>query len=153
MKRRHSRAQAEAVVARARALRPGIAIGADLIAGFPTETDAQFENTLAFVHGEGLPYLHVFPFSERPGTPASRMPPVPMPVRRERAARLRQAGAANALAFHAGKVGREADILAETVEGGHTEHFAPVRVAGVPGRVMRARIIGADGRGLLAQAA
>jgi threonylcarbamoyladenosine tRNA methylthiotransferase MtaB len=153
MKRRHSRAQAGEVVARARALRPGIAIGADLIAGFPTETDAQFENTLAFVQAEGLPYLHVFPFSERPGTPAARMPAVPVPVRRERAARLRAAGAANALAFHAGLVGCEAAILAETPAAGHTEHFAPVRVAGVPGQVMRGRIIGADARGLLAQAA
>jgi threonylcarbamoyladenosine tRNA methylthiotransferase MtaB len=153
MKRRHSRAQAGEVVARARALRPGIAIGADLIAGFPTETDAQFENSLAFVQGEGLPYLHVFPFSERPGTPAARMPAVPVPVRRERAARLRAAGAANALAFHAGLVGRHAEILAETEAGGHTEHFAPVRVLGVPGRVMRGRITGADERGLLAQAA
>jgi threonylcarbamoyladenosine tRNA methylthiotransferase MtaB len=153
MKRRHSRAQAQEVVARARALRPGIALGADLIAGFPTESEAQFENTLAFVRDQGLPYLHVFPFSERPGTPASRMPAVPVPLRRERAARLRAAGAANALAFHAALVGRDADILAETAAGGHTEHFAPVRVAGVPGRLMRGRITGADERGLLAQAA
>jgi threonylcarbamoyladenosine tRNA methylthiotransferase MtaB len=153
MKRRHCRAQAEAVVARARALRPGIAIGADLIAGFPTETDAQFDNSLAFVRDAALPYLHVFAFSERPGTPAARMPAVPVPVRRERAARLRAAGAANALAFHAGLVGRDAAILAETESAGHTEHFAPVRVAGVPGRVFRGRITGADERGLLARAA
>jgi threonylcarbamoyladenosine tRNA methylthiotransferase MtaB len=153
MKRRHSRAEAWAVVTRARALRPGIAIGADVIAGFPTESDAAFENTLAFVRDLALPYLHVFPFSERPGTPASRMPAVPVALRRERAARLRDAGAANAAAFHAGLVGREAAILAETESGGHTEHFAPARIAGVPGRVMRGRIVAADARGVVAAAA
>ena len=74
MRRRHLRAEAMAVIARARDLRPGIAIGADLIAGFPTETDALFEETLRFVQETALPYLHVFPYSERPGTPAARMP-------------------------------------------------------------------------------
>ena len=153
MKRRHSRAAAAAVVARARALRPGIAIGADLIAGFPTESDAAFENTLSFVRDLALPYLHVFPFSERPGTPAARMPPVPVALRRERAGRLREAGAENARAFHAGLVGRTAMVLAETENGGHTEHFAPVRIAGVPGRLMQGRIVGADARGVVAVAA
>jgi threonylcarbamoyladenosine tRNA methylthiotransferase MtaB len=141
------------VVARARALRPGIAIGADMIAGFPTETDDQFANSLAFVRDLALPYLHVFPFSERPGTPAARMPPVPMAVRRARAAELRAAGAGNARVFHQGLVGAEVAILAETETGGHTEHFAPVRVAGTPGRVLRARITGADAHGLIALAA
>jgi threonylcarbamoyladenosine tRNA methylthiotransferase MtaB len=152
MKRRHCPAQAASVIARARALRPGIAIGADLIAGFPTETDAQFDNTLQFVRDLGLPYLHVFPFSERPGTPAARMPAVPVPVRRARAAQLRAAGEANALAFHAGFVGCDAAILAETETGGHTEHFAPVRIAGRPGQMLRGRITGVDGRGLVAMA-
>jgi threonylcarbamoyladenosine tRNA methylthiotransferase MtaB len=153
MKRRHSRAGAADVVARARDLRPGIAIGADLIAGFPTETERQFETTLAFVRDTGLPYLHVFPFSERPGTPAARMPAVPVALRRERAARLRQAGAENARAFHDALVGRDAAILAETETNGHTEHFAPVRVSGIPGRLLRGRITGADERGLIAAAA
>src|SRR6185312_8869364 len=102
MKRRHLRADALAVIARARALRPGIGIGADLIAGFPTETDALFAETLAFVQEADIPFLHVFPYSERPGTPAARMPPVAKPVRRERAAQLRAAGAANAARFYAG---------------------------------------------------
>ncbi len=84
MKRRHSRAQALAVAARARDLRPGIALGADLIAGFPTETEAMFANTLSLVEEAGLDYLHVFPFSPRPGTPAARMPQVP-PRHRPRA--------------------------------------------------------------------
>jgi threonylcarbamoyladenosine tRNA methylthiotransferase MtaB len=150
MKRRHSRAAAAAAVARARQVRPGIAVGADLIAGFPTETDDLFCETLDFVREHALPYLHVFPYSERPGTPASRMPAVPVSLRRERAARLRAAGAENAAAFHAGLVGRDVDVLAETEHAGHTEHFAPVRLAAQPGTLMRARITGADAQGLRA---
>jgi len=153
MKRRHTRWQALEVVARARALRPGIALGADMIAGFPTETEGMFKDTLDFVRETAMPYLHVFPYSERPDTPAARMPAVPMSVRRDRAARLRDAGAASAAAFHASLIGQEAFILAETEQGGHTEHFAPVRVHGVPGHLMRARITEADARGLIAIAA
>jgi len=104
MKRRHLRADAAAAIARARALRPGIAIGADLIAGFPTETDALFGETLDFVQEAELPFLHVFPYSERPGTPAARMPAVPVPLRRERAARLREAAARNAGHFLAARL-------------------------------------------------
>ncbi len=89
MRRRHSPAGPLAAIARARRLRPGVAIGADLIAGFPTETDALAAETERFVAEAAIPYLHVFPYSERPGTPAARMPAVPVPVRRERAARLR----------------------------------------------------------------
>jgi threonylcarbamoyladenosine tRNA methylthiotransferase MtaB len=153
MKRRHSRAQAWAVVERARALRPGLAVGADLIAGFPTESDAMFADTLDFVRDAALTYLHVFPYSERPDTPAARMPAVPVAERRARAAVLRAAGAANAASFHAALLGREAAVLSETAEGGHTEHFVPVRVAGAPGRLIRVRIVGADARGVLAEAA
>ncbi len=79
------------------------------------------------------PYLHVFPYSERPGTPAARMPPVPAPVRRERAARLRAAAAGFAASFHAGQVGQVASVLAERGGAGHTEHFAPVRIDAAPG--------------------
>jgi threonylcarbamoyladenosine tRNA methylthiotransferase MtaB len=155
MKRRHDTRQARAVIERVRALRPGIALGADLIAGFPTETDALFAETLDFVSAGALPYLHVFPYSERPGTPAARMPSVPMPVRRERAARLRAAGATASSAFHAGRVGHEAQVLTEMGGVGHTEHFAPVRLAGdfPAGTLIGARITGADSRGLLAEAA
>ncbi len=95
MRRRHSRGDALAVAARARALRPGIALGADLIAGFPTEDEAMFARTHDLVAEAELDYLHVFPFSPRPGTPAARMPQVPPPLVRERAARLRAAGAAS----------------------------------------------------------
>jgi threonylcarbamoyladenosine tRNA methylthiotransferase MtaB len=153
MKRRHSRAQVLATIARARDLRPGLSFGADLIAGFPTETDALFDETLDFVTEAAIPYLHVFPYSERTGTPASRMPPVPVPVRRDRAARLRDAGRRNAAAFHASQVGREASVLAERGGTGHTEHFAPVRIAAAAGTLLRARITGTDETGLLAEAA
>ncbi len=155
MRRRHSRAQAAALVARARDLRPGLAIGADLIAGFPTETDALFEETLRFVDEHAIPYLHVFPYSERPGTPAARMPAVPVPLRRERAARLREAGARQAHAFHAGQVGHAVSVLAESETGGRSEHFSPVRLAGgaEAGRVLRAVVTGSDAAGLLAEAA
>jgi threonylcarbamoyladenosine tRNA methylthiotransferase MtaB len=153
MRRRHSRAEAVAVIERARALRPGIAIGADLIAGFPTETDDLFDETLAFVGETEIPFLHVFPYSERPGTPAARMPAVPVALRRERAARLRAAGEENARRFFATQVGREASVLAETDEAGHTEHFAPVRIAAPAGTLLRARIVAAHDGGLLAEAA
>jgi threonylcarbamoyladenosine tRNA methylthiotransferase MtaB len=153
MKRRHSRAEALATVARARALRPGIAFGADLIAGFPTETEALFRQTLDFVQEAAIPYLHVFPYSERPGTPAARMPPVPVALRRERAARLREAGREVARDFHAAQLGRDVSVLSETAQAGRTEHFAPVRIAGAPGDLRRGRVVAADADGLTAEAA
>jgi threonylcarbamoyladenosine tRNA methylthiotransferase MtaB len=153
MKRRHLRADALSVIARARSLRPGIAIGADLIAGFPTETDALFAETLDLVEAAEIPFLHIFPYSERPGTPAARMPPVPVAIRRARAARLREAGRAVAAGFFAAQVGRHAEVLAETGEAGHTEHFAPIRVRAVPGTLMRARVVAANDDGLLAEPA
>jgi threonylcarbamoyladenosine tRNA methylthiotransferase MtaB len=155
MKRRHLAADAARVIERARLARPGIAIGADLIAGFPTETDALFEETLAFVETNALPFLHVFPYSERPGTPAARMPPVPKPVRKERAARLREAAQAASHAFFETQQNRIVSILTESKRSGHTEHFAPVRLISetTPGRVLSARVIGTSGEGLLAEAA
>ena len=151
MKRRHTRAQSVAMVARLKQARPEIAIGADLIAGFPTETDAMFEDTLAFVRDTGLPYLHVFPYSERPGTPAARMPAVAIQLRRERAARLREAGRVNAAQFHAGLVGRTVQILAESETHGHSEHFCPARFAALTaGAITSLRVTGADADGLLA---
>jgi threonylcarbamoyladenosine tRNA methylthiotransferase MtaB len=155
MKRRHLRADALATVARARALRPGIAFGADLIAGFPTETEALFEETLDFVEEAGLQFLHVFPYSERPGTPAARMPPVPKPLRRERAARLREAGQRAASRFCTAQVGRTLSVLAESEGAGHSEHFAPVRLAGAvePGRIVAARATGATGGTIMAELA
>jgi threonylcarbamoyladenosine tRNA methylthiotransferase MtaB len=155
MRRRHLRADAMAVIERARKLRPGIAIGADLIAGFPTETDVLFEETLRFVQEAALPYLHVFPYSARAGTPAARMPAVPNSVRKERAAALREAGAAEARRFFSEQVGRIASLLTEGAQSGHTEHFAPVRLVqpSVPGRLIPARITGVTKDTLLAEAA
>jgi threonylcarbamoyladenosine tRNA methylthiotransferase MtaB len=155
MRRRHLRADAMAVIDRARDLRPGIAVGADLIAGFPTETDALFEDTLRFVQEAALPYLHVFPYSERAGTPAARMPCIPKPVRKERAAALREAGAIEASRFFTRQVGRVVSMLTEAAHFGHSEHFAPVRLAqpSIPGRLVRARITVATKDTLLAEAA
>jgi len=159
MKRRHGRGDALAAIARARTLRPGIAIGADLIAGFPTETDALFAETLDFLAEAELPFLHVFPYSERPGTPAARMPAVPVAVRRERAARLRAAGQAAAARFFAGQVGARIALLTEADgdggASGHSEHFAPVLLSGAhaPGQVVVARVTGACATHLLAEAA
>ncbi len=140
MKRRHLRADVLAAVARLRALRPGMAFGADLIAGFPTETDEQFQRTLDLVAEAGLTWLHVFPYSARPGTPAARMPQVPVPVRKERAARLRALGERQAAAFLRAEVGRRRQVLVERGGRGYTEHFAPVAVSGQPGTLVAARL-------------
>ena len=114
MKRRHSRASALSMIEALRAARPDIAFGADIIAGFPTETEAAFANTLSFVEEAGLVYLHVFPFSPRPEAPASRMPQLPGPMRRERAARLREAGEAARARHFAGRVGARIEVVVET---------------------------------------
>jgi len=129
MKRRHSRADVVRLCAKLRRLRPGIAFGADLIAGFPTETGPMFANTLALIEEAELTYLHVFPYSAREGTPAARMPQVAKPVRKERAARLRAAGELRLRRFLQGEVGRPARVLVEARGRGHTEAFAPFRFA------------------------
>jgi threonylcarbamoyladenosine tRNA methylthiotransferase MtaB len=154
MRRRHSRAGALSVIRRARDLRPGIGFGADLIAGFPTETEELFAETLAFVEEAELPYLHVFPYSERPGTPAARMPAVPKPVRRERAARLRAAGQEIARRFHNAQTGQTVSVLSETEQAGHSEHFSPVRLRApvAPGSIVTAKVVAADEDGLTAEA-
>jgi threonylcarbamoyladenosine tRNA methylthiotransferase MtaB len=146
MKRRHSRAQAVAAAARARRLRPGTALGADLIAGFPTESEAMFANTLSLVEEAGLDYLHVFPFSPRPGTPAARMPQLPRELVRERAAQLRDAGALALARSLARRIGDIAMVLVERQGFGRSEHHAPVRFAqaSAPGRVEGMRIATAD---------
>ncbi|GAB0112769.1 tRNA (N(6)-L-threonylcarbamoyladenosine(37)-C(2))-methylthiotransferase MtaB [Acidisoma sp. C75] len=152
MKRRHLRADVLAVAERARRSRPGIAFGADLIAGFPTETEEDFAQTLALVEEADLTMLHVFPYSERAGTPAARMPSVPKAIRRERAARLRAAGAAAAARFDATRVGQTVRVLAETETRGHCEHFRPVRLArpATPGEIVTARIVAQEADGLRA---
>jgi len=153
MKRRHLRADAIAFVEKVKALRPDMVFGADLIAGFPTETDAMFENTLRSVEECDLTYLHVFPYSERPGTPAARMPQLPVEVRKERAARLRAAGEARQASFLASRIGTEAEVLMEKPGMGRTEHFAPVLLDTdvAPGTILRARITGAGAEQLTGQ--
>jgi threonylcarbamoyladenosine tRNA methylthiotransferase MtaB len=146
MKRRHSRDDAARVVERARKLRPDVVFGADLIAGFPTETDAMFENTLAAIGEFGLTYLHVFPYSPRPGTPAARMPQVPSKLRKARAARLRSEGETVRATYFDSLVGQTVDVLVETGTGGHTPHYASVALDfdAEPGTFVSARIVSAD---------
>ncbi len=151
MKRRHSREDALALCRRARALRPGIAFGADLIAGFPTETEAHFSEMLDLVEEAGLSFLHVFPYSERPFTPAARMPQLPVPLRRERAARLREAGRRAARRLFESRVGCVEQVVLERPDRGHAESFAPVRlhVPGERGALCRVRVTGCDDEGLI----
>ncbi|KAF0230654.1 MAG: MiaB-like tRNA modifying [Beijerinckiaceae bacterium] len=147
MKRRHSRADAIRFCAELRAARPEFVFGADIITGFPTETEAMFENSLRLIDDCGLTFLHVFPYSPRAGTPAARMPQVAGDVIKARAARLREAGRL-ALARHLdGWVGQEADILTERGQIGHLDDFTTVRFSEIaePGTLARARITGHDG--------
>lgn len=128
MKRRHLRGDVIELCLRLRQARPGITFGADMIAGFPTENEAMFAQTLSIVDEAGLTFLHVFPYSPRPGTPAARMPQLPKPVVKERAARLRAAGEAALERFLAREVGQRRRVLVERQNRGHTEHFAPLRL-------------------------
>jgi threonylcarbamoyladenosine tRNA methylthiotransferase MtaB len=127
MKRRHDRQQVVDFCAEARGLRPDMVFGADIIAGFPTETDEMFENTLNLVTEAGLTYLHVFPYSEREGTPAARMPQVETQLRKERAARLREAGQAQEAVLYASCIGKKVQLLMEKDGMGRTEQFVPVK--------------------------
>jgi threonylcarbamoyladenosine tRNA methylthiotransferase MtaB len=151
MKRRHSRAQAIAAANRARELRPEVALGADLIAGFPTESEEMFRHSLALISECGLAFTHVFPYSPRPGTPAARMPAVPPAVVRERAARLREAGGAALAADLGRRVGEESEVLVERPGIGRTEFYAPVEFAGdaAVGTVRRMRLVASRGRNLV----
>ncbi len=147
MKRRHCRADALNVCTRARRLRPDMAFGADLIAGFPTETDAQFQNTLDLVADAGLTWLHVFPYSARPGTPAARMPQLPADVRKARAGCLRAVGQAAAARLLAAQVGRRTTVLVEDDSVGRIPQFAEVAIdTPVPaGLLLDAMITGSTG--------
>jgi threonylcarbamoyladenosine tRNA methylthiotransferase MtaB len=152
MKRRHAREDSIRFCEDLRRARPDIVFGADVIAGFPTETESMFDNTLALVRECGLTWLHVFPFSARPGTPAARMPRVPGPAIRERAARLRALGEERVRSYLAAQVGREQAVLVENPSLGRTPHFAEVRFTRpqVAGSVVAARITGLDGLRLVA---
>jgi threonylcarbamoyladenosine tRNA methylthiotransferase MtaB len=150
MKRRHSRQLAVDFCNEVRRLRPDIAFGADIIAGFPTETEAMFSRSLDLVDECGLSFLHVFPYSPRPGTPASRMPQVDGGLIRERAGRLRAAGDAALRRRLESEVGAAREILIESATQGRTEHFLPVAIGGeMPGTVRRLTIAGHDGARLV----
>ncbi|QUS36459.1 tRNA (N(6)-L-threonylcarbamoyladenosine(37)-C(2))-methylthiotransferase MtaB [Falsirhodobacter algicola] len=144
MKRRHLRDDAIRFCEDARRLRPDMVFGADIIAGFPTETEAMFDNSLKLVEDCGLTFLHVFPFSPRKGTPAARMPQVRGPAIRERAARLRAAGAAQVAAHLEAQQGQMHRILMEGPRLGRTEQFTEVDFAAdqPEGRILEARITG-----------
>jgi threonylcarbamoyladenosine tRNA methylthiotransferase MtaB len=149
MKRRHSRADAIAFCAAMRAARPDIALGADFIVGFPTETEEMFAQTLDVVEACGLAHLHVFPFSPRPGTPAARMPQLPGAVVKERAARLRAVGDA-ALARHLeAQRGKRLAVLTERGGLARAADFTPMRTPGAePGQMLEMIATGHDGRAL-----
>lgn len=154
MKRRHSRADAVAVCRRARDLRPGVAFGADFIAGFPTETEDMFRNTLDLVQACDLAFLHVFPYSARKGTPAARMPQLPAELRRQRAAELRAAGERQLTGFLATQIGAEIAALVEKPGEGRSEHYAAVRLLdpdAAPGQILRVRVQQVEDGALIAR--
>jgi len=146
MKRRHSRKDALDFCARVRSLRPDVVFGADIITGFPTETEEMFANTLHIVEEAELTWLHVFPYSAREGTPAARMPQVAKALRKERAQRLRKAGEKQVQQRFSGWMGKELVALVEQANLARTDHFAPVAFAeDLPkGAVTRLRITGMD---------
>jgi threonylcarbamoyladenosine tRNA methylthiotransferase MtaB len=153
MKRRHSRAYAVDFCERLRRGRPDIVFGADLIAGFPTETEPMFENTLALVEDCGLTHLHVFPFSPRPGTPAAKMPQVAAAEVKDRAARLRRSGSAALRRHLNAQIGKSLSVLVERGGIARSADFTPVRgLSDLPGNIVEAKITGHDGKRLIAGA-
>ncbi len=156
MKRRHSRAQAVAMVERLKAARPGIAIGADLIAGFPTEDEAMAANSAALIDDCDIVFGHIFPYSPRAGTPAARMPQLDRATIRRRAAALRERADARRTTWLKTLIGTRQAVLAERGGGGHAPNFAPVRFEGdapAPGRIIDTIITGLDREGLTGRAA
>ncbi|HQZ13512.1 MAG TPA: tRNA (N(6)-L-threonylcarbamoyladenosine(37)-C(2))-methylthiotransferase MtaB [Devosia sp.] len=152
MKRRHSRTEALEVVAKLRSLRPEMVFGADIIAGFPTETDEMFENTLRIVTEADLTFLHVFPYSPRPGTPAAKMPQVDKRLARERAARLRAEGDVQYAKFRDSRLGEIETVLIEREGLGRTEQFVPIEVGGfAPGTIVPVRAVGVSAEGLIGE--
>ncbi len=156
MKRRHSREDAIQLTERLRSLRPDIALGADIIAGFPTETEAHFENSLRLVEECDLSFLHAFPYSPRPGTPAAKMPQLAKPLIKERAARLREAGEAALLRHFARHMGQVREALVERGSMARLSDFTQVKLGwpdgtggDVSGRVLPVQITGHDGKQLL----
>ena len=154
MKRRHLRADAIRFCDEARRLRPDMVFGADIIAGFPTETEDMFRNSLAIVDDCGLTHLHVFPYSPRPGTPAARMPQVLRSEIKNRASRLREKGDAAFRAHLEAEAGRRHSVLVEKDGLGRTEQFTLTEIdRGVPGEIVSAVVTGHTDRALISKAA
>ena len=155
MKRRHNREQIVEFCNKLRSIRPDVSFGADIIAGFPTETDEMFENTKRLIAEAGLQYLHIFPYSEREGTPASRMPQVPKKIRKERAAILRAEGIKELHKFFNQNLGRDVNILVEKNNMAHTENFIPVKLDGEHsvGQVIKATLYSFGAEYMIARAA
>jgi threonylcarbamoyladenosine tRNA methylthiotransferase MtaB len=151
MKRRHLRADTLRFCDEVRRLRPEVAFGADLIAGFPTETEPMFANTLALIDEADISYIHAFPFSARNGTPAARMPRLPQPLVKERAALLRAKGQSQLGRRLNALIGSEQELLLEKDGMGRTRCFAPAKIAGEPGTILRARITSARDNALKAE--
>jgi threonylcarbamoyladenosine tRNA methylthiotransferase MtaB len=154
MKRRHSRAHATRFCEDVRRARPDMVFGADLIAGFPTESEAMFENSLSLVDDCGLTFLHVFPFSARPGTPAARMRQLHPSTVAARAGRLREKGAEALLDHLANAKGRRIQVLMENEGRGRASDFTPVKIDGASaaGSVVEAVVTGHDEAALIARA-
>ncbi len=153
MKRRHLRQDVISLCHTLRSLRPDVLFGADIIAGFPTETEEMFENTLQIIDECDLTFLHVFPYSPRKGTPAARMPQVPKGIIKERAARLREAGQRNLEKTLGQYIGKNVNILLETDGEGHSEHFLKVSLSTshTPGSLVTARVLRVKGSSLEAE--
>ncbi|MGZ0190333.1 MAG: radical SAM protein, partial [Alphaproteobacteria bacterium] len=155
MKRRHLTADAIRLADRARALRPDIAFGADLIAGFPTESDAMFEDTLQHVRDLDLAWLHIFPYSPRPGTPAARMPQVDRAIIKDRAKQLRTLGAEQSSKYLEAQIGRTIQPIMETPSRGRTDGFAEIDISApvTVGAMPRIKVTGIQHGRLLGEAA
>ncbi len=155
MKRRHNREQVVEFCNKLRVLRPEVSFGADIIAGFPTETDEMFENTRRLISEAGLQYLHVFPYSEREGTPAARMPQVPKQIRKERAAILRAEGIKELHKFFTRNVGKDVNVLVEKNNMAHTENFIPVKLDGKhdAGQIIKAKLYSFEAEYMIAKVA
>ena len=153
MKRRHNKDQILDYCHRLKAIRPDVAYGADIIAGFPTESDEMFENTRSIISEAGIQYLHVFPYSEREGTPAARMPSVPKAVRKERAAILREEGEKQLQLLLKDSIGKKANILVESDGTGKAENFIQVKLNGnyEQGDIIPATLKSLDGKMMLAE--
>ena len=155
MKRRHLSQDIIDFCQRVRSLRPDVVFGCDVIAGFPTETETMFQNSLTLLEDYNFTYVHAFSYSARKGTPASRMPQLSGDIIKERSARLRALGEKQQHAFFTSRVKSIASVLIEKNNRGHSEHFAPVRLANTEvtynRQIITARIIGADSKGLIAE--